>query len=109
MARSAWLTLTAVAALAVAAIAWWTTWLDPYLPTLVEWRQQARRTSAGQALSPPPPPRWVTVAPGDRASCLKRAGHELNADFVACRAGRRELVRTEYDGRRTVLETKPLQ
>ena len=33
---------------------------------------------------------------------------ELNADFVQCRAGRRELVRTEYDGRRTVLEVKPL-
>ena len=108
MARSGWLTFTAVAVLAVAAVGWWTTWLDPYLPPLAGWRQQARQTSAGQALSPPPPPRWVTIAPGDKATCLQRAGGELNADFVQCRSGRRELVRTNYDGTRTVLEVRPL-
>ena len=108
MSPSAWLKLLAAALLALLAVAWWTTWLDAYVPPLAEWRQQARQTSAGQALSSPPPPRWVTIPPGERAACLKRAGGELNAEFVQCRAGRRELVRTEYDGRRTVLEVKPL-
>ena len=109
MSRSSWLTGTALVLAGVAAIAWWTTWLDPYVPPLAEWRQQLRQTEAGQALSPPPPPRWVTVPPGDKATCLKRAGGELNADFVQCRAGWRDLVRTHYDGTRTVLEVKPLE
>ena len=48
------------------------------------------------------------LAPGDKATCLQRAGGELNTDFMQCRSGRRELVRTNYDGTRTVLEVRPL-
>ena len=45
----------------------------------------------------------------DKAACLKQAGGELNEQFVLCRSGRRELVRDNLDGTRTVLETKALE
>ncbi len=93
-------------ALGLAAAGWLTPWLDPYVPQLEGWRQQARKTPAGQYLSPAPEPRWVTIAPGDKAACLKQAGGELNDQFVLCRSGRRELVRENLDGTRTVLEVK---
>lgn len=96
------------AALALAAAAWWTTWLDPHLPALASWRQLARQSAVVQAFAPASPPQWRRVPPGDGASCLRQAGGTLNEAYMACRNGRDELVRANPDGSRTVLEVRPL-
>ena len=102
-----WILLSALAALLAAA--WWTRWLDLYVPPLEGWRQQARQTSVGQSLSPTPEPRWVTTPGRDKAACLKQGGGELNDQYMLCRSGRRELVREHLDGRREVLEVQALK
>lgn len=102
------LIVVALAALTVLAVAWWTPWLDPYVAPLSGWRQQLRQTEAGRHLSPAPKPHWITIAPGERAACLRQAGGELNAQYVICRSGRRELVRDNLDGTRSVLQVQAL-
>lgn len=99
----------ALAAGAFAAVAWFTDWLDPHVPGLHGWRQQARRSELGRHLAPASKPYWVTVAPGERASCLKKAGNELNDTYLQCRNGRRELVRDEPDGSRTLLQVQVME
>ena len=51
----------------------------------------------------------MTIAPRDKAACLKQTGGELNDQFVQCRSGRRERVRDNPDGTRTVLEVQALK
>jgi hypothetical protein len=109
MSRSSWITGLLFFVAAVLAVGWWTPWLNPYVPGLDAWRQQARKTTPGQYLSATPEPRWVTVPGRDKAACLKQAGGELNEQFVLCRSGRRELVRENLDGTRSVLEMQALQ
>lgn len=94
--------------LGVLATAWWTPWLDAHVPQLADWRQQARHTALGQALSPAPEPHWVTMPGRDKAACLRQTQGELNEAFVLCRSGWRELVRDEVDGRRMVLRREAL-
>ena len=91
---------------AIAALAWWTHWLDPYLPALAGWRKEAQRTAVGQALTPTPEPRWETTPGRDKAACLRQSGGELNNEFMLCRSGKRELVRVAPDGQRTVLKSE---
>ena len=110
MSRSSRLVLTwlLLALLALAAMAWWTHWLDPHVPQLQGWRQQARQTAVGEALSPEPEPRWQTTPGRSKAECLRQAKGELNADFMLCRSGKRELVRVNHDGSRSVLKSEAL-
>lgn len=94
--------------LALLAVAWWTDWLDPHVPQLSQWRAQAQRTTAGQYLSPTPEPSWVSTPGRDKAVCLRETQGELNEAYVLCRSGKRELVREELDGRRTVLRVEAI-
>lgn len=90
------------------ATGWLTPWLDPHVPALADWRHQARRLPLLQPLAPRPE-HWQTVAPRDKAACLQAAGGELNASYMLCRSGSRQLVRDHPDGSRTVLQTEPLR
>ena len=96
------------AALVLAAVAWWTRWLDPHVPQLANWRQEAQRSSVGAALSPEPEARWQTTPGRSKAECLRQAKGELNAEFMQCRSGKRELVRVNHDGSRSVLKSEAL-
>ena len=102
-------TLPLIGLAAVAALAWWTPWLDPHVAPLAEWRKQAQRTAVGQALTPTPEPRWESTPGRDKATCLRQSGGELNSEFMLCRSGKRELVRVAPDGRRTVLKSDALR
>ncbi|ARU05218.1 hypothetical protein CCO03_11465 [Comamonas serinivorans] len=108
MTRPTWLTVLLLAVLALAATAWWTRWLDPHVPPLAGWREQAQRSAMGAALSPEPEASWVTTPGRSKADCLRHSQGELNPAFVLCRSGKRELVRVARDGSRTVLRTEPL-
>ena len=95
-------------ALVLAAVAWWTRWLDPHVPPLAGWRQTAQRSTVGAALSPQPDAAWQTTPGRSKAECLRQSGGELNADFMLCRSGKRELVRVNHDGSRSVLQREAL-
>lgn len=51
---------------------------------------------------------WETIQPRSKEECLRESGGVLDNRFVRCRNGRQELVRYSQDGRREVVQERPI-
>jgi len=53
-------------------------------------------------------PSWETIQPKSKEECLRESGGVLDNRFMRCRNGRQEWVRYDPDGRRKVLNERPI-
>lgn len=53
-------------------------------------------------------PEWITIPPRSKEECLAEAGGVLNSIYMRCRNGRQEYVRYGPDGRKRVLDERPI-
>ena len=53
-------------------------------------------------------PYWETIPPRSKAECFEETGGVVNEAFVRCRNGRQEQVRVLRDGKRRVLQERPI-
>lgn len=53
-------------------------------------------------------PQWITIEPGSKEECIAKAGGVLNNTYMRCRNGRQELVRFDTDGKKIVLNERPI-
>lgn len=53
-------------------------------------------------------PQWITIEPGSKEECIAKAGGVLNNTYMRCRNGRQEQVRIGADGKKVVLNERPI-
>lgn len=53
-------------------------------------------------------PQWITIPPRSKEECIKESGNVLNTIYMRCRHGRQEYVRYDANGKKIVLQERPI-